>query len=211
MWYLRKGQCLQRIIQLEEIGRVAKHVVFVTLQRLSNIFLSECAYMLDSCGEQYACIVFGIAPPLNFENLFYQWLGEQIPNLYLLTGAAAFYWEIWLARDEVVFDECQPKTFMQVLFGGTYWLWQQVQLQLNDVIEKMMIQACKSLEISALYFFFLPWLAIQFTDRFVILYLFFSTWFISSVDLLLVRMFGLISSWQGGEARTLFVIKKKNR
>ena len=41
------------------------------------------------------------------------------------------------------------------------------------------------------------------------LLIFFSTWFISSVDLLLVRMFGLISSWQGDEARTLFVIKKK--
>ena len=152
MWYSKKGQCLQWIIQLDEIG-IAKPVAFVTLQRLSNIFLSECAYMLDSCGEQYACIVFGIAPPLNFENLFYQWLGEQIPNLYLLTGAAVFYWEIWLARNEVVFDECQPKTFMQVLFGGTYWLRQQVQLQLNDVTEKMRIQACKSLEISALYFF----------------------------------------------------------
>jgi len=36
-------------------------------------------------------------------------------NLYLLTGAAAFCWAIWMTRNEVVFDKYRPKTFLQVL------------------------------------------------------------------------------------------------
>jgi hypothetical protein len=41
----------------------------------------------------------------------------------LLTAASALCWTIWLTRNEVVFDKCRPKFFLQVLFRGTYWLW----------------------------------------------------------------------------------------
>jgi hypothetical protein len=35
----------------------------------------------------------------------------QNPNFYLLTGAVAFRWAIWLTRSDVIFDKYQPKKF----------------------------------------------------------------------------------------------------
>jgi hypothetical protein len=39
-------------------------------------------------------------------------MGGVIYNSLLLTAAAALCWKIWLTRNEVVFDECRPKTFL---------------------------------------------------------------------------------------------------
>jgi hypothetical protein len=43
-------------------------------------------------------------------------MGGVIYNSLLLTAAAALCWTIWLTRNQVVFDKCRPKTFLQVLF-----------------------------------------------------------------------------------------------
>ena len=65
-------------------------------------------------------ILFGIQPPRNTNHLFGSWSkldGRQHNNL-LLTEAAAFCWAIWITRNDMVFDKVQPKTYLQVLFGG---------------------------------------------------------------------------------------------
>ena len=65
--------------------------------------------------------VFGLRPPRNIAHMFGGWskLGQQKHNLLLLTGAAALCWVIWLTRNDLVFNKCQPKTFLQVLFRAT--------------------------------------------------------------------------------------------
>jgi len=74
-------------------------------------------------------------------------------NLYLLTGAAAFCWAIWMTRNEVVFDKYRPKTFLQVLFKRTYWLWFWAKLERGESHQELLILACRSLEMAALHFF----------------------------------------------------------
>ena len=71
----------------------------------------------------------------------------------LLTGISAMCWVIWLSRNDVVFNKCQPKTFLQVLFRGMYWLRHWAQLQHSEDQKERMIQTCHLLEMSALYFF----------------------------------------------------------
>jgi len=51
-------------------------------------------------------------------------------NSLLLIGGAAICWSMWLTKIEVVFDKCQLKTFLHVLFRGTHWLRHWAQLQL---------------------------------------------------------------------------------
>jgi hypothetical protein len=69
-------------------------------------------------------IVLGIRPPLDVFDLFHRWYKQErgINNSLLLVGAATICWSIWLTRNGAVFDKCQPKTFLQVLFRGMHWL-----------------------------------------------------------------------------------------
>ena len=68
---------------------VARLVGFVARKRRSNISFFECVYARFLWCVVH--IIFGIAPPLNIEDLFHQWLqqGGQNLKLYFLTGAAA--------------------------------------------------------------------------------------------------------------------------
>ena len=75
--------------------------------------------------------IFCLRPPRNVAHRFGGWskLGQQKHNLLLLTGATALGWVIWLTRNDLVFNKCQLKTFLQVLFRVTYWLrfWAPLQ------------------------------------------------------------------------------------
>ena len=66
-------------------------------------------------------VFFCLRPPRNIAHMFGGWskLGQQKHNLLLLIGAAALCWVIWLTRNDLVFNKCQPKTFLQVLFRAT--------------------------------------------------------------------------------------------
>ena len=79
--------------------------------------------------------------------------GHKKYNSLLLTVAAAFCWAIWLTRNEVVFDKCRTKTFLQVLFRGTYWLRQWAGLQRHDDQRDQLVKVGQFLETSALQFF----------------------------------------------------------
>ena len=65
-------------------------------------------------------LLFGIAPPLGIDDLFDNWskTGGNTRNSLLLTAATALCWTIWITRNEMVFDNCRPKTFLQVLQGN---------------------------------------------------------------------------------------------
>jgi len=59
--------------------------------------------------------VFGLRPPRNIAHMFGDCskLGQQKYNLLLLSGVAALCWVIWLTRNDLVFNKCQPKFFLQ--------------------------------------------------------------------------------------------------
>ena len=64
--------------------------------------------------------MLGIPLPVNIELLFNNWSkqGGHKHNILLLTGAVAICWSIWLTKNDTVFNNCRPKTFLQVLFRG---------------------------------------------------------------------------------------------
>ena len=100
-------------------------------------------------------LLFGISPPLSINDLFESWskLGSKKVNSLLLTTASALLWTIWLTRNEIVFDKRKPKSLLQVLFRGTYWLRQWAILQRHEDLKDLLISAATRLETSALAFF----------------------------------------------------------
>jgi hypothetical protein len=76
--------------------------------------------MPNSYGALYTkCLGYH---PHSIDDLFVNWskAGGNIHNLLLLTAASALCWTIWITRNEVVFDKCREKTFLQVLFRETH-------------------------------------------------------------------------------------------
>ena len=71
----------------------------------------------------------------------------------LLIGASAFCWAIWLSRNDVVFDKSPTKTYMQVLYWGTHWLWFWVRQQRRDEDKKKLQKACQTTEILVMQIF----------------------------------------------------------
>jgi hypothetical protein len=61
-------------------------------------------------------------------------------------GASTICWAIWLSRNDVVFDKSPMKTFMQVIYSGTYWFrfWSQMQKAKDD--KELIKTACLKLE-----------------------------------------------------------------
>ena len=65
---------------------------------------------------------FGLPIPRDMEHVAGNWLmGFSNHDKYLvMTGAATMVWALWLSRNEVVFYRDNPKTYMQVIYKGTY-------------------------------------------------------------------------------------------
>jgi hypothetical protein len=101
------------------------------LEAIQHLFF-DCYY--DHFLWRVVDWVFGIAPPTSVSHLFGGWskLGHRKHNLLVLIGASALYWEIWLTRNDFIFNK-KPKTnFFAVLFWGTYWLQLCTQLPCLD-------------------------------------------------------------------------------
>jgi hypothetical protein len=54
--------------------------------------------------------------------MFITWINQIGGKMkrQLLADTSAFYWVIWLSRNDVVFDKIPIKFFMQVLYRTTY-------------------------------------------------------------------------------------------
>jgi hypothetical protein len=71
-------------------------------------------------------VTFNIATPASVAHLFNGWangLGRQFKKL-VLVGSVALCWALWTSRNDMVFNNSPSKTYMQVLYQGTYWLRQ---------------------------------------------------------------------------------------
>jgi hypothetical protein len=118
-------------------------------ESIQHLFFN-CHYARFLWGLTY--FTFNIPPPSNVEHMFGSWTNRVGGKLkrQLLAGASAFCWAIWLSRNDVVFDKTPIKSFMQVLYRGTYWLRFWSQLERNDQDKEMIIQACRKLETVAM-------------------------------------------------------------
>jgi len=118
---------------------------------------SKCVFLIGFQVSTWRAvhILFGISPPSDMDDLFIRWskLLNKKYNSLLLTAASALCWAVWITRNEVVFDKCRPKSFLQVLFRGTHWLRQWARLQRHDDLRDQLTLAAQHLESSALQFF----------------------------------------------------------
>ena len=153
LWYLKRGVILTKDNLARRNWNGDKSCCFCHSTETIHHLFFECAYAKFLWRAVH--LLFGIAPPLNIDDLFVTWskMGGVIYNSLLLTAAAALCWTIWLTRNEVVFDKCRPKTFLQVLFRGTHWLRQWARLQRRDDLRDQLTLAGQHLETSALHFF----------------------------------------------------------
>jgi hypothetical protein len=91
--------------------------------------------------------------PTDINDLFIRWSKVATKKYNSLLLTAALCWAIWITRNEVIFDKCRPKSFLQVLFRGTHWLRQWARLQRHDDLRDQLMTAGQHLETSALQFF----------------------------------------------------------
>ena len=112
------------------------------------------------CQILVACCTFNVwdIASQSIDDLFNRWskTGGNKHNSLLLTAASALCWAVWITRNEMVFDKCKPKSFLQVLFRGTHRLHQWARLQRCDDQRDQLILAGHHLETLALHFFFVP-------------------------------------------------------
>jgi hypothetical protein len=76
--------------------------------------------------------------------LFGAWLDGIPQNLMnqILLGAAALCWEIWLNRNDMVFNNVKSNTFMQIIFRTTYWIHTWSQLHKVEEAREMLKKGC---------------------------------------------------------------------
>jgi hypothetical protein len=59
----------------------------------------------------------------------------------------------WTSRNDLVFDNSLMKTYMQVLYCGTYWLQLWRQLQKHEELTKQIVDSCRALESAVMQVF----------------------------------------------------------
>jgi hypothetical protein len=99
-------------------------------------------------------VTFGITAPTSTANLFGPWLARfpHKQKALVLIGIAAFCWALWLSRNDMVFQKSKSKSFLQVVFRGTYWIRSWSILSKEEGQEKLKI-GCRWLETIALEIF----------------------------------------------------------
>jgi hypothetical protein len=99
-------------------------------------------------------VTFGVTKPANTANLFGPWLRSfsQKQRALALIGVTAFCWAFWFSRNEVVFQKSKSKSFLQVMFRGTFWIRGWSILSREEGINTLK-EGCHWLETIALEFF----------------------------------------------------------
>jgi hypothetical protein len=153
LWYLKRGVILTKDNLSRRNWNGDKSCAFCHYPETIQHLFFNCYYAKFLWRAVH--LMFGISPPLSMEDLFVTWSkkSSKPQNALLLTAASALCWTIWLTRNEVVFDKCRPKLYLQVLFRGTYWLRQWAKLQRREVLRDQLLRAGQRLETSALQFF----------------------------------------------------------
>lgn len=146
MWYMYKGVTLTKDNLAKRNWNGNTHCVWCLANESIQHLFFQCKNARFIWGLVEIC--FGLKPPHNTMHMFSSWLngiGGRLKQL-LLVGASAICWAIWLSRNDVVFDKSPMKTFMQVIYRGTYWFrfWSQMQKAEDD--KELIKTACLKME-----------------------------------------------------------------
>jgi len=90
---------------------------------------------------------FGVKALASVSNMLCSWLRGFSMKLrkQFLVGVAAMCWAIWLSRNDVVFNQKQPNSYLQVIFRGTHWARSWSQLAKEE--EKVHVKSnCRVIE-----------------------------------------------------------------
>ncbi|WVZ74625.1 hypothetical protein U9M48_022786 [Paspalum notatum var. saurae] len=152
MWYIKRGVLLTKDNLARRNWNGSQSCCFCHYNESIQHLFFDCR--LAKVIWRIVFMTLGLTPPLNTAHLFNQWScqGGSKYKPFLLAGAAALIWTIWLYRNECVFDRKQPKSLLQVLFRGTSWLRQWAKLQRNDD-QQWLTQGAQNLEGAALRIF----------------------------------------------------------
>jgi hypothetical protein len=99
-------------------------------------------------------MAFGLRPPKDIADLCGVWLNQvdQRIRSQICVGISAFFWFIWLCRNDVTFDGKKLYSYLQVIFRATYWtrFWSTMQKNRNKQLLKWV---CRTLETVAMEIF----------------------------------------------------------
>lgn len=162
-WYLRRGVTLTRDNLAKRNWNGPKNCVFCYYNESIQHLFFECHFA--KFMWRAVSLTFGLRTPYSVYDLFNLWARGFSPKdrLKILVGAIAICWAIWLSRNDVVFNKSPIKTYMQVLYRGTYWCRFWAQLQRHEEDAKVIREACRKLETTVMQIFaFHGW---QFSNR----------------------------------------------
>jgi hypothetical protein len=146
LWYLGRGVILTKDNLARRNWKGNKLCVFCSNSETIGHLFFECHYARFIWRALLTA--FGLPIPRDMEHVAGNWLmGFSKHNKSLImTGVAAMLWAVWRSRNEVVFDHDNPKTYMQVIYRGTYWCRSWALLQRHEAAKEKIVQACRHLE-----------------------------------------------------------------
>jgi hypothetical protein len=74
----------------------------------------------------------------------------------VLVGVAAFCWALWLSRNDVMCQKSKTKSFLQVIFRGTFWI-RSWSILSKEEGRKHLKGCCRWMETIALELFKRSW------------------------------------------------------
>jgi len=152
-WYLKRGVVLTKDNLAKRNWSGSKKCVFCSQDETIQHLFFDCHYA--KFIWRAISFSFGLDIPTSVDNMCYGWLQgihpKHRPNI--LVGAIAICWSLWLNRNDIVFNKCIVKTYMQVLFRATYWCRFWAMLQRREEDTNWMKTACRSLETTVMQIF----------------------------------------------------------
>jgi hypothetical protein len=120
MWYMKKAVVLMKDNLARRNWGDSKQCSFCLQNETIQHLFFYCYYARFIWRLTH--ITFGITPPRNIQHMFRPLTNQVGGKLkwHLLAGASAFYWVIWLSRNDVVFGKAPIKYFLHVLYRRTH-------------------------------------------------------------------------------------------
>ena len=122
LWYLQRGVVLTKDNLAKKNWKGSKKCCGCNLDETNRHLFLECHYA--RMVWRIIHIATGLSPLRSISHMFGNWLSNQskeIRNL-IWVGVAAFCWEIWRCRNDIVFNKIKINSILQVIFSGAYWL-----------------------------------------------------------------------------------------
>jgi hypothetical protein len=152
LWYLHKGVTLTKDNLVKRNWKGSTKCCFCSREETIQHLMFDCHLARAIWGVVH--VTFGVDHPSDFGHMCGTWLDnwDSKGSRLCLIGVAALLWSIWLSRNEVVFNKCSPKSFVQIIFRGTFWArsWAALSKEEDGSILK---RWCQKLEITTMEIF----------------------------------------------------------